>query len=860
MKIKKVNTFLILIIIFFLIIIISLSYIKFEKYKNNIIENIDKELFISAKTIPYVLNERFHDRAFYKDSVSHSEDSANISHLSDLCNSLKLKYLYTVIKKDNKYFITSSSATNEEIANKTQVFFLTDYNDADTNLKIAFEKNEASFFENTDKWGKYRTVAIPFQNKNGHKYISCADIDVNYLNMLLKINIYDFLIDLLILITFILLTYYFYHRNIKLNTKRLEKEIENRRNAEDNLKNNNNNLEKIIETKTSNLKQSQQNFENFFNNIDDLVFVLDENIKIININQSVTNKILFSKEEIIDKLISDFQSQLFAFDIKKQLENIENQNQELLSFPFISKSNSLIYLEAKIIKGKWDSNEVYYFIAKDVSDIKLSEEKFSIAFDANPSAMAIADLEQSILLDVNEAFINIFGYSAIDIVGKSIDDLDILVDKQHRKLIKDILIKENCIKNFETDVKHKNGKIIKGIFFADIINIKGKKCLLMVLNDITERKKAEELLLQKNNEINALLSSVPAYIYFKDKELNYITCNNAFADLMKIEVDKVIGKTDYDFFSEEIARKRFLIESEIISNDKPLPNYEEEIRCLNGTNKWVLTNRVVFHNQEGHVAGIIGSILDISKIKKAEIELSAFSNELRRSNKELEQFAYIASHDLQEPLRKVIAFGERLKTKYNHILDDLGNDFINRMNSASIRMQKMINDLLSYSRVSSNGNPFNKVDLNKILNDVISDYEIAIEKSKAIIRFEKLPVIEADSTQITQLLNNLIGNALKYQSNESTPIIQIHAETISKNLLRISIEDNGIGFEEQYSDQIFQPFIRLHGRSEYEGNGIGLAICKKIVERHKGNLKAKSELNKGSIFIIEIPIIQYINN
>lgn len=859
MIIRKLNTYLILIIIFFLAIIISLSYIKFEKYKKNIIKTIDKELFIAAQMIPYILKEDFHDRAFYKDSVSFAEDSANISELSKTCNLIKLKYLYTVIKKENQYFITSSSATNQEIGAEKEVNFYTNYNDADQNLKNAFTKNEATYFENKDKWGTYRTIAIPYFTKKGEKYLACADIDINYLNLLLRINIYDFLIDLSILILFITITYLLYHISIKSNTKRLENEIENRKTAEENLKNNNENLEKIIEHKTSNLKQSQLNFEDFFNNIDDLIFVIDENTNIVNINNSVTVKLKYIKEEILGKCISDFQSKLFTFDFKKQLENLETLKHELISFPFISKSGDLIYLEAKIIKGSWNNNDVYYFIAKDVSEIKLYEEKFSIAFDANPSAMAIVDLEQSLLLDVNKAFMKIFGYSSIDIVGKSIDDLDILVDKKQREVIKEILLKNNSIQNFETDVKQKNGSIINGIFFADIIIIKGKKCLLMVLNDITERKKAEELLLQKNNEINALLSSVPAYIYFKDKDLKYITCNNAFAELMKTTVERIAGKNDYDFFPEELAKSRYLTEYEIIKSDESVPSLEEEIQCMDGSYKWVLTNRVVFHNKEGEVAGLIGSILDISEIKKAELELSEFSEELKRSNKELEQFAYIASHDLQEPLRKVIAFGDRLKSKYSDKLDETGIDFINRMNLSASRMQKMINDLLCFSRISSKANPFTKIDLNIILKDVISDYEIAIEKSKALINYSILPEIEGDTSQITQLFNNLIGNALKYQNKSNNPVININSEIIAKNKIRISITDNGIGIEEQYFEQIFQPFIRLHGRAEYEGNGIGLAICKKIIERHKGNIKVNSVINSGSTFIIDLQIKQHNN-
>jgi PAS domain S-box-containing protein len=382
----------------------------------------------------------------------------------------------------------------------------------------------------------------------------------------------------------------------------------------------------------------------------------------------------------------------------------------------------------------------------------------------------------------------------------------------------------------------------------------------MVLNDITERKIAEELLKQKIIEMNALLSSVPAFIYFKNTDLKYITCNTAYAEMLNISIDKIIGKSDYDFFEEKIAEKRSLIESNLIINDKPLPNNEEYIECLNGKNYWTLTNRVVYHNQEGKVSGLVVTILDISKMKKAEIELSVFSEELKRSNRELEQFAYIASHDLQEPLRKIIAFGDRLKIKYSSLLNETGVDFIERMSSSAFRMQKMINDLLTFSRISTKTNPFIETDLNLIISEVISDLEIAIEKTHAIIKVEQFPLIEADPTQLTQLFNNIIGNALKYYKKESYPDISITFEQTTSNKIIIKIKDNGIGFENQYVEHIFKPFIRLHGRSEYEGNGIGLAICKKIVERHKGNINAKGSSGEGSVFIVELPIKQSINN
>jgi PAS domain S-box-containing protein len=860
MKITKANSILIATIVFFLIIIIYLSYIKFTKYKANIINNINKELYIAAISIPYVLNEGFHQRAIDKNTISKEEDSLNIKNLSELNDKIGLKYLYTVIQKNGNYYLTSSSATKDEILENKQVKYFTLYEDANEILKNSFNINQAVFFSNSDRWGNYRSVAIPITTKNGNKYLACADIDVNYVKQLLKINIIDFLIDISILTTFILLTFTLYYKNNKKNTKNLQNEIKIRIKAENDLQKSYINLEKIIEDKTFYLKQSEKNFQTIFNIIDDLVFVIDDKGKIININQTAIDKLKFNKNEIIGSFITDFQSEHFSIDFLNLLENIDNHKNELLSFPFLTQQNELLYLEAKLIKGIWDDDEVFFFIAKDVSDIKISEEKFSTAFEANPSAMAISDIEQSFLIDVNESFVKIFGYSQIDVVGKSIDDLDILANAEQRHFIKELINEKGTVKNYEIDVKHKSGKIIRGIFFADIIIIQGRKCLLMVLNDITERKIAEELLKQKIIEMNALLSSVPAFIYFKNTNLKYITCNTAYAEMLNISIDEIIGKSDYDFFEEKIAEKRSLIESNLIINDKPLPNNEEYIECLNGKNYWTLTNRVVYHNQEGKVSGLVVTILDISKMKKAEIELSVFSEELKRSNRELEQFAYIASHDLQEPLRKIIAFGDRLKIKYSSLLNETGVDFIERMSSSAFRMQKMINDLLTFSRISTKTNPFIETDLNLIINDVISDLEIAIEKTHAIIKVEQFPLIEADPTQLTQLFNNIIGNALKYYKKESYPDISITFEQTTSNKIIIKIKDNGIGFENQYVEHIFKPFIRLHGRSEYEGNGIGLAICKKIVERHKGNINAKGSSGEGSVFIVELPIKQSINN
>jgi len=249
------------------------------------------------------------------------------------------------------------------------------------------------------------------------------------------------------------------------------------------------------------------------------------------------------------------------------------------------------------------------------------------------------------------------------------------------------------------------------------------------------------------------------------------------------------------------------------------------------------------------------SVDDITEAKQAEVALQVYAARLEQSNRDLQEFAYIASHDLQEPLRKVLAFGDRLANKYGQVIDETGQDYLKRMREASLRMQTLINDLLTFSRVTTRAQPFTQVDLNELAREVISDLELQIDRTGGKVEAGELPTIEADPTQMHQLLQNLINNGLKFHRQGVPPLLQISA-TNTRKKCRIMVKDNGIGFDLQYLNRIFKPFQRLHSRQEYEGSGMGLAICRRIVERHAGEITADSTPGKGSTFIVTLPISQ----
>jgi signal transduction histidine kinase len=259
---------------------------------------------------------------------------------------------------------------------------------------------------------------------------------------------------------------------------------------------------------------------------------------------------------------------------------------------------------------------------------------------------------------------------------------------------------------------------------------------------------------------------------------------------------------------------------------------------------------------------------EIGERKRAQATLRTYAERLERSNRELEEFAYVASHDLQEPLRKVHAFGDRLQARYGQVLGEQGSDYLERMQKAADRMQALIDSLLTYSRVTTRAQPFVVVDLAQVTREVLSDLEVRIEQVGGCVEVGDLPTIDADPTQMRQLLQNLIGNALKFHRPDEPPVVKVFAKLLDSRqqdmgddcmgdgMCQVIVHDNGIGFDEKYLDRIFQVFQRLHGRGEYEGTGIGLATCRKIVNRHRGSITARSAPGVGAMFIVTLPTEQ----
>jgi light-regulated signal transduction histidine kinase (bacteriophytochrome) len=253
---------------------------------------------------------------------------------------------------------------------------------------------------------------------------------------------------------------------------------------------------------------------------------------------------------------------------------------------------------------------------------------------------------------------------------------------------------------------------------------------------------------------------------------------------------------------------------------------------------------------------MIGVNIDITKLKQAQNQLKETINELERSNNELQQFAYITSHDLQEPLRTISSFTQLLEHRYKGQLDSDADEFMDYIVDAAKRMQNLINDLLQYSKVTTQAKEFKPVNVEEVLDTALQNLKSSIDENNAEITHNNLPTITADASQLVQLFQNLIGNAIKFRKPDKPPIINVSSHKDEENNEYIfSVQDNGIGMEPQYAERIFVIFQRLHTRDVYSGTGIGLATSKRIVERHGGHIWVESELGVGSTFYFTIPIM-----
>jgi signal transduction histidine kinase/CHASE3 domain sensor protein len=407
----------------------------------------------------------------------------------------------------------------------------------------------------------------------------------------------------------------------------------------------------------------------------------------------------------------------------------------------------------------------------------------------------------------------------------------------------------------------------KGDKWIHVTVVKLEDGCIVTFSDITERKLQNSLLEERALLLNEAegLANMGSW---KWTEKDNLIWSDGLYNILKKQ--RGAHQPSWNSFLENVDPDDVGLVSDFVAD---MPARRTALKLdyrilIDGEVHYLSMNVKAVRHDEDEQPYILGTVVDITERKVYENQLKQYTSELQRSNEDLEQFAYIASHDLQEPLRKIRAFGDRLSTKFHTELDVVGQDYLVRMQSAAARMQLLIEDILAFSKISRNYSAFERLNMRKLMDDVVDDLDAQVRRVQGTVRIGNVPNLNGDRVQVKRLFQNLISNGLKFHKVNENPIVEVNGKTMKGAQVReefgkpasdgeyayFSVKDNGIGFDEKYREKIFNIFQRLHGRNEYEGTGIGLSICRKIVVNHRGLILTKSKENVGSEFIVILPL------
>lgn len=511
-------------------------------------------------------------------------------------------------------------------------------------------------------------------------------------------------------------------------------------------------------------------------------------------------------------------------------------------------------LEEKVKQRTTELESLNNKLQKEVSFRKGAEKAIEqqkdflrLLIDMNPNLIFVKDQEGKFVL-VNEAFARFYNTIPREMIGKQQDafarsgELTMFADQDSQVLQKNEAISFSDMKllNLSTG-KEMYAQMVKRPIKSLSDNTTN---ILGIVNDITDIKAAEERLKQSEQLYRQIARNVPnSAILIFDKDLRFVLAEGALIGVITLPKEQVEGKTIYEATDRATLADRERRYKAVLKGDRLAEQFEEGGRSL-------LTNVLPIKDDQGNIIYGMAIILEITDLKMAQKELEEKASNLKRSNEELERFAYVASHDLQGPLRTITSYLQLLEQRYFASLGQDAKDFISFSVSGAKRMQQLITDLLNYSRLNSVPRPYQNVNLNELIFVVTKNLESTIQSKGAIIEYSNLPIIFAEQYQLTQMLQNLIDNGMKFVKGRA-PHIKVDCRETA-DFWEISVSDNGIGIQHEFKDKIFLIFQRLHTENEYPGTGIGLAICKKVADLHDGQIWFESEPDQGTTFHVAI--------
>lgn len=489
-----------------------------------------------------------------------------------------------------------------------------------------------------------------------------------------------------------------------------------------------------------------------------------------------------------------------------------------------------------------------------------SEEIYSKIFRISGSMLSISRIEDGLFIQANDAFLTILGYSHEELIGKTSQELGLFVNPEDRTKLLKTLEQNGHVRNIEIRVRAKDREIHDMLFSADEITISDERCWLIAAADITELRRqerelreAETKLLQSEELFRLAALSVSNVIWkwnILTGALDWFGNVDALLGYAENELPRTIKAWKNVIDPRDVQRVMQKLEKHLATNE----NYDQEyrIRRKDGSIRFWRDRGHLVRNASGKPIRMIGAIEDITSRKTYDEERALLIEQMHLANANLEQFASVASHDLQEPLRMVAGFVNLLKQHYSNRLDAQANEYITYTVDGVVRMQKLISDILNLTRAGAKRRSPSLIDSGQTLDEALRNLEMAIAGKDVLVSMEDMPPIWFEHFELCRIFQNLIANALKFCRENCRLFIHIGVREL-ENEWEFSVSDNGIGFDLKDTSRIFSPFERLHRQHKYNGTGIGLPICKKIIEHYGGRIWASSMPGEGSIFSFTVP-------
>ena len=618
-------------------------------------------------------------------------------------------------------------------------------------------------------------------------------------------------------------------------------------------------------------RESEKRYDAIFNNKMHMVYVHDELGRFLEINDYGLELTGYSRDDL-EKV--SFQSIVHPEDFPKAIEAVAEVMatgcmDQPVELRIATKPGGMIWVETFCMPLELsDGHYRGLAIAQDITDRKRMEEALrkseqSYRLLAENASDVIWTMDMNLRYTyVSPSVTRLRGYSVEEIMNQTLDksltsaSKELAISAFAEEIAMELAESKDLLRSrtLELEMKCNDGSTIWTEITMGFLRDSNNNPLGItgVTRDVTWRRKAEEELRETERRYRAIFDNPLQLVYINDLQGRFIEANACASQAMGYSPEDIANLSYYNLVHPEDLPKAFEALAKNMMDGTLERPVEVRLITKSGEIVWIETVGAPLY-QNGELYGGLGIGRDITERKAWEKELRERTEALERSNKELEQFAYVASHDLQEPLRMVASYVQLLSRRYKGKLDADADDFIGYAVDGTNRMQKMINDLLAFSRVGTRGKDFVPTDCESVLNTALANLQVAVKESESVITHDTLPTIEADSSQLVQVFQNLIGNAIKF-CGDNTPHIHISTKRDDGKWL-FSVSDDGIGLDPEYRDRIFIIFQRLHGKHEYHGTGIGLAICKKIVERHGGTIWVESEVGNGATFCFTIPTL-----